>query len=154
MQHSFVIWRAVAVTLLLVGNNARCQELTTDPKPIFTLLQQQVDCWNQGDIPGFMNLYWKSDLLTFSSGGDTVRGWQATFERYTRRYPDPIAMGKLTFTDLEYRPLGERAALVLGHWRLARGDTLEGNFSLVFQHIDGNWKIVHDHTSLKQDSND
>ena len=41
------------------------------------------------------------------------------------------------------------AAYVLGRWQLRRDrDPLEGNFTLVFRHIDDRWLIVHDHTSL------
>jgi hypothetical protein len=69
-------------------------------------------------------------------------------ERYKARYPTPERMGKLAFTDLEIRLLGEHAALVLGRWRLT--DTPEagsGVFTLVLQRIGGQWLIVHDHTS-------
>jgi beta-aspartyl-peptidase (threonine type) len=96
-----------------------------------------------------MQHYWKSDQLTFSSGGQTQRGWAATMQRYRERYPTPEKMGKLRFSELEVQPLESTAALVLGRWHLSRvGEEVEGNFSLVFRLIDGRWKIVHDHTSM------
>jgi beta-aspartyl-peptidase (threonine type) len=57
-------------------------------------------------------------------------------------------MGRLDFYDLEFRFLGQDAALVLGHWRLSRvqGD-IGGVFSLVWQRFPEGWRIVHDHTS-------
>jgi beta-aspartyl-peptidase (threonine type) len=116
------------------------------------LLQQQADAWNRGDLDGYMALYWRSQELTFSSGGATRRGWDATYQRYKSRYPTRDRMGTLTFSDLEVRPLGERpdAALVLGRWKLDRSpDPIGGNFSLVWQSIPGaGWRIVHDHTSV------
>jgi len=57
-------------------------------------------------------------------------------------------MGKTRFYDLEVYPLCDEAALVLGRWFLNRQpDPLKGNFSVVFQKIDGRWVIIHDHTS-------
>lgn len=94
-----------------------------------------------------MEHYWKSDDLTFSSGGKTTRGWQTTKDGYKRRYPTRDQMGRLTFDRLEAFPLGDTAALLLGHWRLDRANPVGGNFSLVFRKIDGAWVIVHDHTS-------
>ncbi len=115
---------------------------------IRTLLDQQARDWNDGDIDAFMQAYWNSDDLTFSAGGRTTHGWDATRERYHLRYPDRATMGTLTFSDLQVTPLNPDAALVLGRWHLARqDDTLGGNFSLVFRHIEGRWQIIHDHTS-------
>src|SRR5690242_6205905 len=33
------------------------------------VFRAQQDAWNRGDIPAFMEYYWKSDDLTFSSNG-------------------------------------------------------------------------------------
>ena len=113
------------------------------------VLDDQVAAWNAADLDRFMQHYWKSDQLTFSSEGKTQRGWTATMQRYQDRYPTPEKMGKLRFSELEVQPLGPTAALVLGRWHLITGgEDLEGNFSLVFRQIDGRWQIMHDHTSM------
>src|SRR5262245_12168972 len=115
---------------------------------IEAVLTKQAAAWNRGDIESFMEHYWKSDQLTFSSGGETTRGWQATKERYLRRYPSREQMGQLKFAQLEITTLGDSTALVLGRWHLVRDSSpLEGNFTLVLRRIDGNWVIIHDHTS-------
>ena len=116
------------------------------------VLRRQAQAWNDGDIPKFMEYYWKSDQLTFSSGGKTTRGWAATLASYQRRYATREKMGRLRFDHLEIIPLGAVAALVLGRWHLQRADDApHGNFSLVFRRIDNQWRIVHDHTSLAAD---
>jgi beta-aspartyl-peptidase (threonine type) len=114
-------------------------------------LKAQIQAWNAGNIDRFMESYWKSDNLTFSSGGKTIRGWQATLDRYKNRYPDKSAMGEVSFDQLEITPLGDTAALVLGRWQLKRAEPIGGNFSLVLRKIDGAWRIIHDHTS-KEDT--
>ncbi len=111
------------------------------------ILQEQAAAWNRGDIDAFMEHYWKSDDLTFSSGGKTTRGWQTTKDGYKQRYPTRERMGFLIFDRLEAFPLADSAALVLGHWHLDRSGPVGGNFSLVFRKIGGQWVIVHDHTS-------
>jgi uncharacterized protein (TIGR02246 family) len=117
---------------------------------IRAVLAQQAEAWNRGDIDAFMEHYWKSDELTFSSGGQTTRGWKSTKENYQRRYPTREKMGRLTFSQLEITPLGNEAALVLGQWRLEREEPVGGNFSVVFRKIDGRWVIIHDHTSREE----
>ena len=140
----------VVVLLIVVAGQALAAAAWADDlaAEIRAVLTQQAEAWNRGDIDAFMEHYWKSDELTFSSGGQTTRGWKSTKENYQRRYPTREKMGQLKFSQLEITPLGASAALVLGRWRLEREESpVGGNFSLVFRKIDGKWVIVHDHTS-------
>jgi len=114
---------------------------------------RQANAWNQGDLVQFMSAYWKNDQLTFSSGGETHRGWQVTLDRYQTRYPDRATMGKLTFSHLETQLLGIDSALMLGQWHLEREKPVEGNFSLVWKKVEGNWFIIHDHSSSLEAKN-
>lgn len=115
---------------------------------IEAVFRAQQDAWNLGNVEAFMDHYWKSDDLTFSSGGKTTRGWQATLARYRERYPTREQIGRLTLSGFEITPLGDAAALVLGEWKLDReSEPVGGNFTLVFRKLDGRWVIVHDHTS-------
>jgi beta-aspartyl-peptidase (threonine type) len=115
-------------------------------------LRAQAEAWNEGDIDAFMEHYWNSDELTFSSGGSTTRGWEATLNRYRERYPTREQMGQLTFDGLEITPLGDSAALVLGQWNLEReSEPVSGNFSLVVRKFGDRWLIIHDHTSRMSD---
>ena len=71
--------------------------------------------------------------------------------RYTKTYPDRAAMGQLDFSQLEFRFMGPDAALVLGHWHLARGQgDIGGVFTLVWRHFPEGWRIIHDHTSAAE----
>lgn len=117
-------------------------------KEIDKLFKTQVAAWNRGDLEAFMSTYWKSENLTFSGGGKTTRGWQATLDNYKKGYPNKKAMGFLTFSDFEVTPLGSKHALALGKWHLKResGDR-EGNFSVVLRKVKSQWLIIHDHSS-------
>jgi beta-aspartyl-peptidase (threonine type) len=131
---------------------ARSSKLDEDSdsiaRAIRDALERQQRAWNAGDIPQFMESYWKSDKLTFSSAGAVKRTWQGVLESYQQRYPSRREMGELSLDNLEITPLGAEAALVLGDWKLTReGEDIGGNFTLVFRRLDGKWLIVHDHTS-------
>src|SRR4051794_8930259 len=80
-------------------------------KAIRAVLDAQVVAWNKGDLPKFMEGYWQSPELTFYSGKTVTRGWQATLERYQKRYQgEGREMGQLAFRDLEIQVLGAEHA--------------------------------------------
>ena len=116
------------------------------------LATQQAD-WNRGDLDGFLEGYWKSDSLTFYSGGDVNHGWQATRDRYLRRYrSEGREMGTLDFDLHVVDVLDPEHAVVRGAWRLHRGaDSPHGLFTLLLRRFPGaGWRIVHDHTSVAE----
>jgi ketosteroid isomerase-like protein len=119
---------------------------------ITNVLNRQKAAWNDGDLANFMGEYWQSDELTFYSGGTVTGGWQATFDRYKKRYQsDGKDMGTLAFDDIAVEVLGPDAALVCGKWKLAYAKSDEkphGLFTLVMKRFPDGWKIVHDHTSI------
>lgn len=134
--------------ILSAGQTAFAQSPDPLDQQLRAIVERQADAWNRGQIDEFMQAYWHSEQLTFSSGGQTERGWDATRRRYYARYPDREAMGKLTFSRLEVQPLGDEAALMLGCWQLERtSKNVGGNFSLVWRKFESRWLIVHDHTS-------
>lgn len=119
---------------------------------IESVLNMQVEAWNRGDVAGFMEGYWKSDSLLFTSGGNVRRGWRETFEKYSASYDTREKMGKLTFSHLEFHLPVPGAAWVFGRWELDRpGDGLDdrpgGVFTLVVKKFPEGWRVVHDHTS-------
>ncbi|MCP4189998.1 MAG: DUF4440 domain-containing protein [Planctomycetaceae bacterium] len=146
-----ILWAINLVSITrLVAAEKNPGDWSMELKSVITeVLTKQSKAWNAGDLGRFMESYWNSNQLTFSSGGKTLRGWEETKLRYETRYPTPAKMGRLSFGDLEMFSLGDDSAYVLGRWSLRRqaGD-LEGNFTLVFRKINGRWLIVHDHSSL------
>ena len=138
-----------ACAVLIDGSGeggARSQAIREE---VTLVLDRQAAAWNEGDLEAFMDDYWRSPDLVFTSGGRVQRGWQTTLDRYRDTYGSaPETMGRLSFSDVEVHPLGRSAAWVLGRWSLERqGGAQGGIFTLVFRRIDGRWLIVHDHTS-------
>ena len=137
-----------SLLLVLHSLSAGTAGFDGDRAAITAVLSVQQDAWNHSDVDKFLEGYWRSPDLTFSGTSGIARGWDAVLTRYKKNYPDQAAMGHLEFSELEFRFLGKDAALVLGHWHLARaqGD-IGGVFSLVWQRFPEGWKIIHDHTS-------
>jgi ketosteroid isomerase-like protein len=130
--------------LLLIS----CLCFSQDREAIVKLMHNQQIAWSNGDIDGFMQGYWKSDSLMFIGKRGPTYGWQQTFDNYKKGYPDKAAMGKLTFRIDKVELLGKRDAFVMGAWSLAREkDAPGGYFTLWFRKINGEWKIICDHTS-------
>ena len=112
------------------------------------VLDAQRDAWNRGDVVGYMDGYARSEHTIFVSGDTVTRGWQTVLDRYKKNYDSREKMGTLTFSDLEIKPIGNAAAIVLGRWHLQRAkDEPHGRFTLILRLTKQGWKIVHDHTS-------
>jgi ketosteroid isomerase-like protein len=119
-----------------------------DKQTILKVMNDQRMAWNRGDLEGFMQGYWKSDSLMFVGTTAPTYGWQATLNNYKEGYPDKAAMGLLTFDILKVELLDATNAFVFGAWHLKREkDNPGGYYTLWFRKINGEWKIVVDHTS-------
>ena len=150
-----VLFMALVSGARLIPNlSAASDYRESDRAAITKILATQQSNWNQGNVDAFLEGYWRSPDLTFSGSGGIARGWDGVLARYKKNYPDRAAMGQLDFSGLEFHFLGNDAALVLGHWHLARahGD-IGGVFSLVWQRLPEGWRIIHDHTSTLEKAN-
>ena len=123
---------------------------STDAAPVRAVLDAQLAAWNRGDLDAFMETYWKSPELVFQSNAATTRGWQATVERYRKRYrSEGREMGQLRFEELDVQVLAPGVAFARGAWRLAfrEGKTAQGRFTLLLREQPEGWRIVYDHSS-------
>jgi ketosteroid isomerase-like protein len=138
----------ITACILLISLAGYAQSSSKAETAIRRVMDDQAAAWNRGDIAGFMDGYWRSEQLTFVSGTNVTRGWQATLDRYKKSYDSRAKMGTLTFSDLEITVLAKDAAVVLGSWSLAREkDNPHGKFTLIFRKFKEGWRIVMDHTS-------
>ena len=152
---SFFCSGALALTLL-----APRAMMAQDTNPLHTATRVELDvvkvvvaqeaAWNRGDLEGFMSGYKDAPDTIFISK-QVTRGVAGLLDNYKRNYPNRAAMGTLSFSDLEVRPLDDRFAVLIGKYHLDRsrkeGGAAEGLFSLVFEKTEKGWKIVVDHTT-------
>lgn len=103
--------------------------------------------WNKGDMEGYMSVYCNSDSLLFMGSNKITRGWETTLNNYKKAYPDERSRGRLDYTFTHFNQLADDCLLVIGRFYLTREiGNAEGNFSLIWKKINGEWKIIQDHT--------
>jgi beta-aspartyl-peptidase (threonine type) len=148
MRRSMILTAvAVILSISLICFSRPASDLKKIKGDIQAILDRQQASWNEGNIEGFMEYYWKSEEMTFQSGKRRLYGWNALLSRYKETYSGEN-MGKLDFTDIEIKVLSSDFAYVLGRWKLAFKDSSkEGLFTLIFQHFSKGWRIILDHTS-------
>lgn len=138
--------RSLPVILLFISTQLLAQ--SKNEAAIRLSLNEQIRCWNQGDIEGFMKTYWQNDSLLFIGKSGVTYGWENTLKNYKKSYPDTAAMGKLKFTIVDTKKLSAAYYHVIGKWYLQRAaGNLEGYFTLLFRKINGKWLIIADHSS-------
>ena len=119
-----------------------------DETQIRNLLTRQTEAWNRGDITGFMQTYWQNDSLMFIGKDGVTWGWKNTLEHYKKGYPDKETMGQLSFEIIQVKKLSKEYFFVVGKWMLKRnaGD-VNGHYNLLVKRLNGEWKIIADHSS-------
>ncbi len=137
----------MACLFLLACHNPNQPDMKAEEK-IRTVLAEQQECWNKGDLDCFMQGYWNSDSLRFIGQSGVNYGWQATLDSYKKSYPDKAAMGTLEFDILNVELVGTENCLVTGKWKLIReADEPNGLFTLIWKRFGDEWKIIYDHSS-------
>jgi ketosteroid isomerase-like protein len=142
--------RIFLLGFMLLSSMYRLRAEEDSAKTIKGILNQEAIDWNQADLVKFVAPY--ADQCVIMSGNQISETSRAqVLAHYQQKYPSHAAMGKLTFSELTVRPIGQESAFVTGRWHLDReksaGGPVGGIFSLVFRKIEGRWQIVLDHTS-------
>jgi hypothetical protein len=137
---------------LLAASCSQSPKAVIDPKAeeeaIRGVLTAEQISWNNGDIDGFMEGFWKSDSLQFLSARGINHGWQETRDGYKKRYPDLASMGTLSYDILQMTPLSKDVYVVMGRYNLTRTiGNLEGVFTVIFKKINGKWVAIYDHSA-------
>ena len=121
------------------------------PADLQKVMRDAEAAWNRGDLETFASYYDDSPQTTFIGREVTHGGTKAILDRYRRGYPTREAMGTLTFSELETRPIADGVVLMTGRFALKRtvagGGGSSGRFTLVWKRTPAGWKIIHDHTS-------
>ena len=122
-----------------------------DPVEIMAIkkvLETQQECWNNGDIDGFMEGYWNSKKLIFTSlNHKPAYGWNNTLEKYRNSYPTKESMGKLNFEILDLKLTSNSTSTMKGKWELIReNDNPNGLFWLDINKFEKEWLITKDST--------
>jgi len=126
-------------------NSSALDSYENDKTSILKVMEKQEQDWNNFDLEGFMQGYWKSDELKFYGSNGVTSGWQQTLTNYKKRYPTKDHTGNLKFTIDAVSKIENDVYYVMGQYDLKRsvGDA-NGTFMIIFKKIDGEWKIIAD----------
>lgn len=148
------VWKSFFGSVIIICLLSGCAEQQSPPNPesikniVSSILNRQMEGWNQGSIEEYMSGYYQSDSLRFAANGSVTYGWQLVLERYKNRFQDKATMGTLTFSDVDIKILSRDVALAFGKWKLKQGEDEQwGLFTLLFKKTAQGWRVIHDHTS-------
>ena len=129
-------------------NSFSIQAQNPDKEAIKGLLEVQRQAWNNYDIEGFMEGYWKSEDLKFYGSNGVTYGWDNTLERYKKAYPTKEHFGTLEFVLNEISIIDKGSYYVMGEYHLKRTiGNADGIFMIILKKIKGEWKIIADTSS-------
>lgn len=126
-------------------NNLPSTSVVDAETGIRLVMQAQEIAWNNHDLEGFMQGYWKSEELKFYGSNGLTLGWDNTLARYKKAYPTKAESGTLKFVINDISKIEGDNYWVMGEYHLKRdvGDA-NGVFIIIFKKIAGEWKIVAD----------
>lgn len=143
----------IFLSVFLYGYTASAQTesdiIKRRTQSIQQLIQTQVDCWNQGDLEGYMNGYWKSDSLQFVTEKGITFGYDNVLRNYQNTWGVKQDFGTLIFKDLRIKALDELKLLfqVTGKWFvISETEENGGHFSLIVRFENRVPQIIIDHT--------
>jgi ketosteroid isomerase-like protein len=152
MRHFRTLFCLTALALAAV-TPARTQTTlpAAEAQAIIAVINHSADDWNRGDLDAFATSYKNSPDILFM--GRTIQhGYAQMLAHYKAAYTNSVAMGTLSFTQLDVQPLDTHFATVTGHFHLERtaagGGNADGYFLLVVEHTPTGWKIVRDDTTV------
>ena len=150
MKQLFTLFLLVFLSCNMNNSNT-VNTINQDPNDINAIkkmLSNQQECWNNGDIDGFMQGYWQSEKLIFTSlRHKPAYGWNNTLERYKSSYPTKSSMGELKFQILDLKLISKTTANLKVKWKLLREkDNPNGIFWLDIEKFDKDWLITKDST--------
>lgn len=143
MKHIYFVF---ALLLFNCNNNTEQKDtFETDKAEILKVLNLQEDAWNNHDLEGFMQGYWKSDSLKFYGSSGLTKGWKNTLNNYKKGYPTKTESGTLNFVINDISKIENNNYWVMGEYHLKRDiGNADGVFIIIFKKINGEWKIIAD----------
>ncbi|MGB0980757.1 MAG: YybH family protein [Winogradskyella sp.] len=125
--------------------DAKDATFKTAKTEIQKVMHQQEIAWNNHDLEGFMQGYWKSDSLKFYGSNGLTKGWQNTLANYKKGYPTKKESGTLKFVINDISKIEGNNYWVMGEYHLKRDlGNANGVFIIIFKKMNGEWKIVAD----------
>lgn len=112
-----------------------------------------IEAYNKADVAAVVEIYSRQPGVTSVGDGDITRGWDRIREAFDQLIGTE-GKYKISIGSIDVTPLGPGYALALTSYTIAlniQGQEVQqrGAMTLVLQKQEGEWKVIHDHTSTK-----
>ena len=116
-----------------------------------------IEAHNRSDAATIADMYSRQPGVTSVGDGQIMRGWDRIREAFDQLV-GTAGKFKIDIGSIDVVPLGPGYALALTSYSLSLGTGAEatqqrGAMTLVFQKQEGEWKVIHDHTSTQTQEN-
>jgi len=117
------------------------------------VIKTYIDAHNRSDAATIAEMYSKQPGVTSVGDGQIMRGWDRIREAFDQLVGTEGKF-KISTGSVDILPLGPGYALALTSYTLTLGSGAQetqqrGAMTLVLQKVQGEWKIIHDHTSTQ-----
>ena len=145
--------RAVAAIMMVMGLSACSLHSRDSTAEVQGAVRAYFDAVNRADPTAIMGSFCRSPESTSVYDGDIVRGWEE-IRKETDRMAGTAGDEKWAPGTMEVTFLGEDHALVVVPVNITMrsglgNEEMEGASTLVLEKLDGKWKILHEHHSVK-----
>ncbi len=151
LVHLLIAVLGVAIIFCQIGCASAPPRRTPPPRTlaadVVAEFERSVAGWNAGRLDQFMAIY--AEDATFSMKESFLQGYAAIRNYYAPQFVPGAERPSLVLEEFHVEVLSLDVVLVRGVYRnslnlqvLGRGTT-----SLILRHMDGHWRIIHDHSS-------
>jgi uncharacterized protein (TIGR02246 family) len=113
-------------------------------------LTRMTECWNSGNLSGYLSFFWDSPQLSIVSDSSVLSGFRELNESYQRSYGDAAVMGRLEVTSVKIRMLKPDFAQAISRWTFYFPKTnhaVAGIDTSFLRRSESGWRIVTGHTT-------
>lgn len=131
--------------------SAQTSPAATLRREVQQAVRAYIDAVNQADFGTVAEMYSKQPGVTSVGNGEIVRGWDRIREALDE-FIGTEGTYKVTLGSVDVTPLGPGYAMALGSYTITTGAAGQSPperaaITLVFQKVQGEWKIIHEHSS-------
>jgi uncharacterized protein (TIGR02246 family) len=117
------------------------------------VVRAYIDAHNKSDAATIADMYSREAGVTSVGDGQIMRGWDRIREAFDQLVGTEGKF-RISIGSIDVVPMGSTYALALTNYTITLGTGAQetqqrGAMTLVFQKIQGEWKVIHDHTSTQ-----
>jgi hypothetical protein len=112
------------------------------------IVREESRCWNEHNLNGYMDLFWRSPSLVATIDGEQLTGWDRLMAAYRNGYTDPNKMGSVSLERITTQQLDSELFRAMS-WFTLHQQTGDHPFvdSIILRRFPDGWKIVSAHSS-------